>query len=322
MAFRLVDGKALLEKDERMPRASEAVLSLPLSMLNFRFVDFPFGDAAKIRAALPFELEGLVLKGLDEIVFGFVMPGKETAGPAKVLAVYADKKLVSGMIGPLADIGAEPRIVTSLELGHIARSGEALAEALMEPAIPAGDERAEAALAEAQPPVVNLRTGELAYRKEEERFRRSLRKTAVLAALVFLMIIIGFGARAHFLKKEADALEARLKSRYAEILPIGVPASEAALEAKISQLKREKEAIGGIEAVEMLSALTGSRVKEAVLREMEMDSKGIVIRGEAPTLAAVEAQRGSLALRFRKAELLESETLSGKSVSFTLRVEP
>ncbi len=319
-----VEAGALSFK-EALPRMSESCLSLPLSMLDFRFLEFPFGEPEKIRQAVPFELEGIVLKEMGQIVFDIVPAG--TSGERhRVLAAYADKHLVKGLIESLKALGAEPRVATSLELGHVFSSGADLGRALLEKTVPEGGERPRIARLEMEKPVINLRRGEIAYTKEEEKLNSAIKKAAILAGVVILILLLKTGMKIYLLDRQSGQIEARLKRSYAGIMPVAasqdLDTAGIIMKARLKELRGKESQLKGVDSLEIMKALTESGVKGVAVKEIAMDQDKVLVTADAPSLGDMENFKSSLLKRFKSAEPVESKTLSDNTVTFTMRVTP
>ncbi|MDA8155255.1 MAG: hypothetical protein M0Z52_02210 [Actinomycetota bacterium] len=329
--------------NEKIPELDTVFLSLPLQLLDFRVIEFPFSDPAKIRQAVPFELEGITLKGAGRVAFDIVLGPEEYAagtagaqkgaGPAvagrKVLAVYAEKKLLRGIITSLKSLGAEPSVITSVELAGLALPGQAdsfqkLVPALAAEAQAAGkEERKALALKEFEKPVINLRRGDLAYTKEQEEFSRSLKKTFMLAAVLVLVLSVKNGVMAMIYNSRARAVENEMALAYKKSFPgsrvSGGPASLYALRSDIASMQRKLSGIGGIPAMEDLKALTENKVNNVAYNDIHMDQSGITVKGEAKSLDDISTAKKALSKAFSVNVTETSNSASG--VSFTMRLK-
>ncbi|MDA8085930.1 MAG: hypothetical protein M0Z75_04450 [Nitrospiraceae bacterium] len=323
----LEDGR--LELEAPLPQGiSESCLGLPVSMLGFRMLEFPFSDIEKIRQTLPFELEGLILQGPDGVALD-ALPVGEEGGARKVLAVYTDKGTLKGLIESLKAGGAEPAVVTSIELARATEGGAGIAEALMEP--PADDEGERAALADRElgrpKPTINFRTGDLEFTKTKEEFSRRVRTSFVLAALVLLIFSAKSAVGLYFIHRDAVRLEERMGRSLSKLLPgQGIQGRNAQvalmeLEGSLAQLRKEKSQIGGLPALEELKELTAHSARGAVIKEISMNPGGMIIKGEAPTLGDVDVEKNALARGGAHVTVLETKNSPDNVVLFTMSVK-
>jgi len=308
-----------ISPEDVIPALADSSLSLPLTLLNFRLLKFPFGELDKIRQALPFELEGIVLKNVEDIVMD-AYPVSETDTTYKVAVVYAEKNPLKNILLSLKALKAEPRVITSLELKGISASGKSIEEALLEHDVPRGEARLALAREEIVNPLINLRRGELAYTKEKEEMKRSLRLASVLSALILLVFSATLGLRIYDLKKERAAIDSRMRRSYRQIIGQDPPAGASPstiLRAKTRELEERRNFLKGLPALDIMKTLTGKRPPAILFNEIEMTRERITLRGEAPTIAEVEGLKTQMAGEFREAQVVETRT-SGDKVTFTL----
>ncbi len=312
---------------EHVPAVEDVCLGLPLSMLGFRLLEFPFTGIEKIRHALPFELEGMVLKGLDEIVWD-VVPVGEADGAQKVLAVYTEKKTLRAIIDSMKAAGLEPSAVTSIELACILEAGGSdISGALLAPPPSGPEERAALALAELSRkpgPVINLRTGELQYAKPREEFGRRIKTAFVLASLLLLAFSIKSAMGVYFLNRQARAMEGQMGKAISRMMPghgVGnIDVSLMELEGGLAELKREKTGFGGLSPLKDLKKLSLHKAAGVIIKDISMNSGGMALKGEARSLSDVEAEKNAIAPYFSQVNVLETSQ-SGNTVVFTLSVK-
>lgn len=98
-----------------------AVASVAGDRLSTRRVSFPFRDARKIRAAVPFEVEAQVPFDLDDYFVDFEVVA-EREGGTDVVAALVPKTEVALLLGSLREARLEPRIVEAegLALANLA----------------------------------------------------------------------------------------------------------------------------------------------------------------------------------------------------------
>lgn len=305
-----------------LPSLEESFLSVPVSLLNFRVLEFPFGETDKIRQALPFELEGLILKNVQDLVMD-AYAVSETETSFKVMAVYAEKSVLLPMIDSLRAVKADPRVITSLDLRYIKDSGKDLSEALLANEIPEGEERIKTAGEEIANPLINLRRGELSYTKEKEQTTRSVSLAIKLSALILIVISAYSGIKTYRFNTESRAIMDSMRESYRKAIgqypPAGVSPATI-LKSKIKEASMRKEMLGGLPALRVWKDLTELRLKQTVFNEVDMDANGILVKGEAPSLSDVETQRNAMLKKFSSAQVVETRTSADK-VNFTLSMK-
>jgi hypothetical protein len=306
----------------------EAVLSLPLSMLDFRVLELPFEEPERIREVLPFELEGIILGGTERVVIDAVVLGKTEEGKTRTLAVYVEKAALEKLIAGLSELGVDPRVVTSVELSRAideANRGEDLERLLLES--PPAEEgwREEAAGRELSGPTINLRQGALAYTKDAERRRRSLAFAAVGLIALLLVLAGDVLVRAARIQKEAKAVAKELVTTYAGIFPGEKPEKAAGLsyklKARMGEMRTKNEALRGASPLEFLMKLQSVLPGGIVVDVLTLDKGFVIIKGKAPTLTDVEEAKGALDTFLRDVKITDTGQAVGEKTAFTIEAK-
>jgi type II secretory pathway component PulL len=306
----------------------EAILSLPLSMLDFRVLELPFEEPERIREVLPFELEGIILGGTERVVMDAVVLGKTEEGKTRTLAVYVEKAALERLIAGLSELGADPRVVTSVELAraiHEARTGEDL-ERLLLASPPAGEDwREEAAEGERSRPTINLRQGELAYTRDAERTRRSL-AFAVVGLIALILILAGdVLVRAARIQQEAQAVQKELVTAYAGIFPGEKPEQVAGLsyklKARMEEMQTKSEDLRGVSPLEFLMNLQAALPGGIVVDVLTLDTGFVIVKGKADTLTQVEEAKSSLDTFLHDVKITDTGQAVGGKTAFTIEAK-
>jgi type II secretory pathway component PulL len=309
-----------------LPRdIEESFLSLPLGMLNFRVLELPLMDMDKIRDILPFELDGIILGGSENIVLDAKVLESGEAGH-KVLAVYLEKPVLKGLLEGLKPFEIDPRAATSLDLGsaleaYAGSSGD-LGSLLLGHRVEAGEQRIERALKEMSRCTVNLRTGDLSYTREAEQRRRTLRFAA--AALIALVLIFAgdIALRTMTSKREIARLEKAILKKYSEAFPGEAPKAATGLTYKLkSQLKEVEQKVAfttGVSPLEFLLELQGRNSQGLVFTDITLSREAVVLKGEASSLSDVEAVKGRLEGLLLNVTISETGRSAREKIMFTI----
>jgi hypothetical protein len=308
--------------------AKETVLSLPLSMLDFRVLELPFDEPERIREVLPFELEGIILGGTERVVMDAVVLGKTEEGKTRTLAVYVEKATLERLITGLSELGADPRVVTSVELArviHEAGTGEDLERLLLE-SPPAGEDwREEKAEGELSLSTVNLRQGELAYTRDEERTRRSLAFAAVGLIALILVLAGDVLVRAARVEREAQAVQKELLSAYTGIFPGEKPERVAGLsyklKARMEEMRGKSEDLRGVSPLEFLMKLQAALPRGIVVDVLTLDTGFVIVKGKADTLTQVEEAKSSLDTFLHDVKIMDTGQAVGGKTAFTIEAK-
>jgi type IV pilus assembly protein PilM len=95
---------------ENKLRGEGVVLSMPGLVVSTRLVMLPFTDRKKIARVIPFEVEGFIPFGIEEVVVSYHIVGQEE-GKTRALAIALRKDLLRENLEALAKVGVVPRIV-------------------------------------------------------------------------------------------------------------------------------------------------------------------------------------------------------------------
>jgi general secretion pathway protein L len=231
-----------------------------------------------------------------------------TGGAARLRGLREYLEVELGLpLAPLALDAADPFVAPTLQ-GHASLVDELPAQAL------------GMALAAAAPvPQVNLRKGDLAYRSDYSYLRGKAGYLAAAILAVLMFAAVNAAASLRGLRKEADALEARLKRDTAELF--GQPRTDAR---QVSEELRKGPHAEGAPQIPQLSAYDvldeisrhvppADKVKLDIT-ELDIKPKKVFLRGTAESAAQVD----DLAASLEKIECFE-KVEKGKISSVTAR---
>jgi GspL periplasmic domain len=300
----------------------DSCLSLPLGLLNFRIVELPFSDIAKIRELLPFEIDGLVFGGASGIVFDAHVLG-ESNGKSRALVAYISREALKTILNGLKTAGLDPRVVTSVDLSHAlatASSEEKLTELLTAPERLEGEARMKQAVREIRNPVINLRRGELAYTVDTEKTRKSLRTTAALAILILVIFLSNLSFMTIYLERENRAARDEMRKTYLSLFPQEkkITSETYQLRAHIKELKDKESSFKGISPLATLLELSRIGGPALKLNEITIEKDLIVLKGECPSLSDVQAIRNELQGIMKDVTISDTRPSSHNGTLFTL----
>ena len=86
------------------------------STTSSRVLNFPFGDARKVEAALEFELEGLVPYDIEDLATSWTVVDR-TNDKCRVLTTITPRQRLQSWIDDLSDAGMEPRAIVPSAVG-------------------------------------------------------------------------------------------------------------------------------------------------------------------------------------------------------------
>ncbi|MHB8121501.1 MAG: type II secretion system protein GspL [Desulfuromonadaceae bacterium] len=94
---------------ENMSGSPRVVLCLPPALFAQRSITLPFNDLRKVRAVLPFHLQGEIALPVEELALGILPDGE-----GRFLALWARMSDIGAAMVPFREGGLEPQVVSSL----------------------------------------------------------------------------------------------------------------------------------------------------------------------------------------------------------------
>jgi len=292
-------------------------LSLPIGALNFRAIDLPFSDKERVREVLPFELDGMILGGSENVVFDNINIGTAD-NKYQFLAVYLEKKEMRKILEKLKSCEIEPVLVTSLELRPIVKDFNFTK--LLSPATLAEEDRIDLAFEEIKSPVINLRRGEFSYAGDIEKTRKSLRITTILLALIGL-IFAGDGVfKIVSTRAEIMSIKNEIRKEYQEIFPgeKNIMNELYQLKSHLKELKGKEDILIGVSPLALLNKLSQIDRRGAVVNEFSVDKANITIRGEAQSLSEIQQLQSRLKTVFDEVNISDSKDSAQGRMLFTI----
>jgi len=265
----------------------ETYLSVPLGVLNFRVIDLPFSDKDRIREVLPFELDGMILGGQENVVIDSIVTGRSD-NTHQVLAVYLERTIMKKILGKLESFGADPVFVTSLGLGPLLK--DFTLTKLLSPDIPAGEDRTALAVEEIKSPTINLRRDEFSYTRDIERNRKFLRVTTVLIILIALILAGDVVFKIVSTRAEIVSVKNDIRKQYQEIFPgeKNVMNELYQFKSHMKELKGKEEVLIGVNPLDLLLKLSQVDRQGSVVNEVVVDKTNITMKGEAQSLSEIQ----------------------------------
>jgi len=300
----------------------ESYLSLPLSLLDFRVLELPFSDIRKIKELLPFEIDNLVLGGSGSVAFdAYILDRSE--GKSKVLVAYVPKETLRTILGRLKASGMDPRAVISIELAEAVNSSSSADEVagrLLSPEPLDEKARMAAALKEMASPTVNLRRGEFQYTVDDERAKKSLIFTAVLACLLLLVFLSDSAMMIISTTRHNNAVRAEMRKTYQGLFPTEKRISNELyqLKAHMKELKDKESSYVGVSPLRVLLDLSTVSRPGITFTEVTTDRDSIVLKGEGPSMTDVQKTKTELEKIFTGVAISDTKPSSQNKTLFTI----
>ncbi|GBE05518.1 GspL periplasmic domain protein [bacterium BMS3Abin10] len=297
------------------PRVEHVYLSVPADLLSLRELDFPFSDKDKIKDTISFELEGLLLGDTSEYSIDHVVTELTESG-SRALAVCVEKTKLREVIDLFSSVGLEPVMVSSIDLRLSGKN----AEKLFDSTVADEQTRARAAGEELAAPTINLRQGDLAYKGDIERIKKSLRVTAVLVMIFLLMFGADIATKRISLKKQNSLLTKEISSLFREAFPEDKKIVDVSRQfsANLKILKGKKAILAGMPVLDILLQITELQKEDITLGEFNIDKAGIIIKGSASSFENVDSFKSALSSAFTEVKVLDSESLPDKKITFSI----
>ncbi len=292
-------------------------VSFPLSALNFRVIDLPFSDNERIREVVPFELDGVILSGLDKIVFDNVIIGSRD-NKYQVLVVYVEKTLIREILEKLKKYNLDPLIITSLELRDVLKDFSI--EKLFLPSNLDDADRIAIAIEEVKKPTINLRRDEFAYTKDIERTKKALKITAFLLALLIFIISSDVLLKIYHIRNEVAFLKGEIRRVYKEIFPDekNIVNELHQLKSHLKALKEKEDLLIGVSPLKLLLELSQIDRGRVVFNELIFDRRNLTMKGEASSLGNIQELKNKLEHVFTDVNISDSRTSIEGKIIFTM----
>ncbi len=298
-------------------KAPLCYISLPVRMFGYRIIELPFKEEDKIRDVLAFELKEKVMQPVEDLVYDFVMLPSDNDKTQKILTVYTGKDELSSLLKRLSEANIEPDVIGSISLRNLIEKGFR-AEDLLNPP-PYKEDLLELLQKEAERPVINLLRGGLGMSIEREALLKRLRITNILLLGISLILTLSFGLSIKRNYSEALKLRTWINDEYRKEFPQEKIKDEILqLRSHLKEVKDKKDILLGIPAVDTLKKIKpGDTIN---IESVDMDVKGITLKGEARDLGGIESYREKLKETLKNPTIIESGQFSGK-IRFTLKAE-
>ncbi|MDL1970488.1 MAG: hypothetical protein LWW94_05875 [Candidatus Desulfofervidaceae bacterium] len=297
---------------------NDAYLSLPIAWLDFRILELPFKDEKKIREALPFELEGLILSSLDEITYDFII--LEKAEKTKILAIYIKKDLLQDLIEKFGQKKISIKAITCIQLRQILTNFKV--ENLLNIEL-SEKERIQLAQQELTSPSFNLHKPDLITPIQWKKQKRILRWTILLLILNLIFWTTDFGLNWWIIKKQTTEIKNKMYLIYSDLFPKEkkVISPLYQFQSHFKTLKDKEPIFTGISPLKILLKLSEIKRYSVVFREIHMGKNRVLLKGVADSLSDVDSIRQELEQIWSQAKVLDTKILGDQKIHFTIMAE-
>lgn len=280
-------------------------------------IDLPFSDKDRIREILPFELDGMILGGSENVVIDSIVTGTSD-NKHQVLAVYLEKTVMRKILEKLKSYGAEPVFVTSIGLRPVLN--DFTLTKLLSPVTPAEEDRIALAAEEIKSPTINLRRDEFSYTRDIERNRKSLRVTTILIILIALLLTGDAVFKIVSTRAEIVSVKNDMRKQYQEIFPgeKNVMNELYQLKSHMKELKGKEDVFIGVDPLDLLLKLSQVDRQGSVINEVTVDKTNITVRGEAQSLSEIQQVQNRLKNILDEVNIADSKSSAQGRMMFTI----
>lgn len=308
---------------EYLREISDFYLSMPIELLNFRILEFPFAEKEKIRKVITFELDNLILGGVSSIIYDFTVLD-DSGDNKKVLAAYMDKKIMGEILKRFLPIGIDPYVITSLELCHILKEKkENIASELIAAETVPDEDKIKTAIEELRTNSINLRTGEFAYTKDAEKSGKMIKLMLILLIALAFVVNANLTFKIIISKNELSSLKLQMKSMYSSLFPADKKITDELYQMKshMKNIKEKADILIGINPLNLMANLSHQKPKSVMFDEINLDREIITIKGEAASMGDLDAMKKSLTEIYYNISVSDIKPLSENKTLFTIIIK-
>lgn len=312
-----------ISSDESLKEVSDFYLSLPIGLLNFRILKFPFAEKEKLLKVIPFELDNLIIGGVNNVVYDFTVVDSSEDNHM-VLAAYLEKKILGGIISKFVSMGIDPRIVTSLESGRIFRDKkESIATELLAPETISGEERINSAIQELRSHTFNFRIGEFAYTKDIEKSGKKIKLTLMLLISLAFVFNATLAFKIITSNNEISSLKHQIRSLYSSLFPADKKITDELYQMKshMKNIREKADMIIGVNPLDLMMNLSAKKSQGIVMEEINLERELITMKGEAASMSDLDAMKKTLSEKYDNVSVSDMKPLSENKILFTIIIK-
>jgi type II secretory pathway component PulL len=295
-------------------------LNVPLQSLHFRILSLPFSDKDKIRDIIPFQLEGMTVESINEIVYDFEILGKDD-DKFKVAVVFANKKVLKSLCDGVAEYGIKPNVITNIDIFKALTS--ASANSLSEADELTGPESRDIMASVLSRPIIDLARGEFSYRGDIEKAKGYLRFSVVFAVVIYILLSLHLLIDMKNISSDKEHVDSKMNELYRQLVPgegkIVNPLYQ--LKSQRKQIEQKVSVLNDAQPLKMLRSISEIWTKAGMAESMTIASSLITIKGEAGSVRDVQAIADSLKTIIVGEASIETNQFAGGKVGFTIQVK-
>jgi type II secretory pathway component PulL len=295
-------------------------LNVPLQSLHFRVLGLPFSEKDKIRDIIPFQLEGMTVENIGEIVYDFVVLGKDD-DKFKVAVVFANKKVLKGLCDSIAEYGIKPNVITNIDIYEALSSASARslseAEELKEP----DSQNVMATVLSRHS--IDLARGEFFYSGDIEKARGYLKFSVICAAIIYILLSLHLVIGMKNISSNKAHVRNEMNELYRQLVPgegkIIDPLYQ--LKSQRKQIEQRASELKDVQPLEVLRSISEVWNKAGVADGLTIATDLITIKGEAGSVMDVQAIADSVASKIIGEASIETKQSAGGKVGYTIQIK-
>ncbi|MEO5358070.1 MAG: hypothetical protein H7844_12340 [Nitrospirae bacterium YQR-1] len=305
--------------------SGKTVLSLPIDFFHFRLIELPFSDRDKVLPTLPYTMDAMVLGKSGSYMYDYIITGKsETPGKRfKALCIYVEKQRLKNLIETLKALNITPCVITSATVDYVLKeSGFQTPEMLTEPLDIDEGAMAKLLLTQFKSPAINFCRDEFKPATISGSSKRLLNLGVTLLLMSVLLALIYSSVKIQLINKRIKMVQSLMDGTYREMFKDEKKVVDpyAQLQGKVKQLQDTMEITDSVSPLDMLLITSHPPSGNVILTEVEMEGGRAVFRGEAESLASLNAYTEALRQEVSHVKLIESKQGIDSKVKFVISI--
>lgn len=292
-------------------------ISLPLNLLNFRVLELPFHDKSRINEILRFDLEGIILDDISNIIFDSVILDR-VEDRYKVLVIFIEKQRLRSILTKLNAKGIDPFCITSIEVRNIVKDFDI--DKILNPISLKNEERIDIAKEELKAPTINLRKDEFVFKREFEKEKKAFKVSIILLILLFSLNLINFFINFMAITRESKVIKNDIRKMYQGLFPQenNIFNEIYQIKSHIRELEEKENVFVSVSPLEILIELSRLKRNGLVVSELAVEKNNIIIKGESHSLSIIQDFRDGLNKIYRDVNISDSKELVQEKMAFTI----
>ena len=292
-------------------------ISLPLNLLNFRVLELPFHDKSRINEILRFDLEGIILDDISNIIFDSVILDR-VEDIYKVLVIFIEKQRLRSILTKLNAKGIDPFCITSIEVRNIVKDFDI--DKILNPISLKNEERIDIAKEELKAPTINLRKDEFVFKREFEKEKKAFKVSIILLILLFSLNLINFFINFMAITRESKVIKNDIRKMYQGLFPQenNIFNEIYQIKSHIRELEEKENVFVSVSPLEILMELSRLKRNGLVVSELAVEKNNIIIKGESHSLSIIQDFRDGLNKIYRDVNISDSKELVQGKMAFTI----